>query len=123
MNADDCDGGALCCASLSTMVATCAATACPSGEVQLCASSPECLDGQTCSTSGTVMGLMVEICQATPEAGSSSSGGSGEGGADGGAGAVDGAADAGPSEGGSVAEDAASEASTPDASPDAPSGD
>lgn len=98
------------------MAATCASGACPSGDVQLCTSSLECLDDQTCSAAGTLMGLMVESCQGTAEAGSSSGSSSGS----------SGAAEAGAAEGGAAEAGAADGGSTPavpdDAATDAPVG-
>jgi len=114
MNADDCDGGAICCANLTTMTATCAAGSCAGGDVQLCAASTECLAGGTCTQANVLKGLMVESCQSPAgEAGASS------GSASGGEAGVE--AGGGPSEAGSVApEDAASDAPISDGATDAP---
>jgi hypothetical protein len=56
------------------MVATCAPS-CPSGDLQLCASSLECTGGATCTQEATLMGLTVESCEPPgPEGGTGTDG-------------------------------------------------
>jgi len=88
MNASMCDGGEVCCGSVS-LTTTCAAAPCSSG-FQVCATDAECGSGNKCNTM-SIMGISVGLCGAAgtgdgggTEGGTTPHDGGGEGGSSGG---------------------------------------